>query len=80
MERQAHHSDKALGREFWGYGDGQLKVIARVLSGLQVEGEGIGHKNESTPSRNERWMVNELRAPQIGYRRDVRVLRRADGL
>ena len=38
----------------------------------------MGHKNEATPSRNERWMVNELPAPQVVYRRDVRVLEKVN--
>ena len=38
----------------------------------------MGHKNEATPSRNERWMVNELPAPQVVYRRDGRVLEKAN--
>lgn len=38
----------------------------------------MGHKNEATPFRNERWMVNELPAPQVVYRRDVRVLEKVN--
>ena len=38
----------------------------------------MGHKNEATPSRNERWMVNELPAPQVVYRREVRVLEKVN--
>ena len=38
----------------------------------------MGHKNEATPSRNERWMVNELPAPQVVCRRDVRVLEKVN--
>lgn len=38
----------------------------------------MGHKNEATPSRNEMWMVNELPAPQVVYRREVRVLEKVN--
>ena len=40
----------------------------------------MGHKNEATPSRNEMWMVNELPAPQVVYRRDGRVLEKVNEL
>ena len=88
MGSQVQCGDKSLGddMETEGYvstqvqGGGQSKVIVWVPSGLRVDGEGMGHKNELTQIQNERWMAREPRAPRAGYRRDVRALQRADEL
>lgn len=57
VKGQARHGDKNPGGSMGVEEDGRLTEIACVPSGPRVDGDGIGHKTEATPSRNEKWMV-----------------------